>query len=100
MCLPGGKTTQFSVTYIRCVQDRHHDLLFSQLTSLFPCIMNHAVQHAPVLIQVRDNQRLLPCFRCSAGIVSDNGFIQCHGDIRESLAFQHRLLLRFCVVAH
>ena len=94
--LPGGETTQFSVTYIRCVQDRHHDLLFSQLTGLFPCIMNHAVQYAPVLIQVRDNQRLLPCFRCPAGIVADNGFIQCHGDIRESLAFQHRLLLRFC----
>ncbi len=29
-------------------------------TGLFPCIMNHAVQYAPVLIQVRDNQRLLP----------------------------------------
>ena len=94
--LPGGETTQFSVTYIRCVQDRHHDLLFAQLTGLFPCIMNHAVQYAPVLIQVRDNQRLLPCFRCPAGIVADNGLIQCHGDIRESLAFQHRLLLRFC----
>ncbi|SJA36338.1 Uncharacterised protein [Shigella sonnei] len=94
--LPGGETTQLSVAYIRCVQDRHHDLLFPQLTGLFPCIMNHAVQYAPVLIQVRDNQRLLPCFRCPAGIVADNGFIQCHGDIRKSLAFQHRLLLRFC----
>ena len=33
--------------------------------------MNHAVQYAPVLIQMRDNQRLLPCFRRPAGIVAD-----------------------------
>ncbi|GDV71344.1 hypothetical protein BvCmsSIP027_03217 [Escherichia coli] len=95
MHLPGGKTTQFSVTYIRCVQNRHHDLLLPQFSGLFPCIMNHAVQHAPVFIQVRDNQRLLPCFRCSTGIVADNGFIQCHGDIRKSLACLPGFLLRF-----
>ncbi|CNO07773.1 Uncharacterised protein [Salmonella enterica subsp. enterica serovar Typhimurium str. DT104] len=92
MRLPGGQTAQFPVTDIRGGQYRDSDLL---LTRFRQRILNHAVQHPTVLIQMRDNQRLLPGFRRSAGIVADNGLIQRHGHIRKGFALFLRLLCGF-----
>lgn len=87
---------QFFVMYICCVQDRYYDLFFFQFIGFFLYIMNYVVQYVLVFIQVCDNQCLFLCFWCFVGIVVDNGFIQCYGDIWKSFVFQYCFLLCFC----